>query len=139
MTGLGYCKDMYVVIPKFYRNLPVIGVGKLHNYSNLTVVGRGVKRVKIPNTVTEICQDAFNGLLELESVTIPISVNKIGKNAFMKATTAPVPEIVYEGTKEMWNKIRFSPDWVKHSCGSTVVVCSDGVIELKINRFGFSV
>ncbi|MBO7197087.1 MAG: TIR domain-containing protein [Clostridia bacterium] len=132
VTGLGYCNDRYVVIPKIYCGLPVTSIGKLHSFGSSSIIYNrcSPKRIKIPNSVTEIGQEAFYGLNELESVNVPSSVNKIGKGAFMKGTY-PVAEIIYDGTMEMWDAIRFAPEWIKLNYGNTLVHCVDGVIDLK--------
>ncbi len=41
-----------------------------------------ITRVTLPETLTEICDEAFHVCLALESVNIPRSVRKIGKGAF---------------------------------------------------------
>lgn len=42
-----------------------------------------ITRVTLPETITEICDDAFRVCLALESVNIPKSVTKIGSGAFV--------------------------------------------------------
>ena len=125
-SGLGSCIDKYVVIPKLYRNIPVIGIGKMQSWGCAPV------RIMIPNTVTEIGNDAFKNLSSLESVNVPSSVRKIGREAFMRDMINPVEEIVYDGTMEMWEKIRFAPDWIKlNNNKNSLVYCVDGIIDLK--------
>jgi len=41
-----------------------------------------LRSVNIPNSVTTIGAEAFNGCYNLDSVTIPASVTAIGRNAF---------------------------------------------------------
>ena len=47
---------------------------------------RGLTSITIPNSVTEICCDAFSWCRGLTSITIPNSVTSIGKNAFLWCT-----------------------------------------------------
>ncbi len=58
-----------------------------------------ITRVTLPETITEICDDAFLGCIALESVNIPKSVVKIGKGAFELCRAlreADIPEGVAE-------------------------------------------
>ena len=48
----------------------------------LSVKDKDVKSVIIPNCVTEIGIEAFDGCRSLKSIVIPDSVTKIGKRAF---------------------------------------------------------
>ena len=53
--------------------------GTIMNWRNLIKDGRAI----IPNSVTEICGNAFNGCSGLAGIEIPDSMRKIGKEAFL--------------------------------------------------------
>ncbi|MBD5399045.1 MAG: leucine-rich repeat protein [Treponema sp.] len=80
-----------------------------------------VTDAKIPNSITEIKDDAFYGYKSLTSVTIPVSVTSIGRNAFYGCEN--LSKIEFEGTKEQWNAIEGSD-----KTGIPGIRCSDGVI-----------
>lgn len=63
------------------------------------VLVRGIAGEPIPDTVTEIGEEAFFGCDELEEVVIPASVRKIGKEAFRccsNMTKIVIPDSVIE-------------------------------------------
>lgn len=57
------------------------------------ISGSGVKRVEIPNTITEIANGAFSECASLESVTIPDSIVRIGTGVFSGCTNLKRIEI----------------------------------------------
>lgn len=65
-----------------------------------------LKEVILPSTVTSIGQSAFYGCTALEKLVIPASVKIIREAAFYKIGNEKL-EVVYEGTKEMWDQIDF--------------------------------
>ena len=103
-------KDAFQNTP-FFDNYPgefFIMDGVLVKY-----MGKGNSFVQIPNTVTAIADDAFDGsytyseengyTFEIEGIVVPASVTKVGKNALSLKTdedgTTKVPEIfAYYGT-----------------------------------------
>jgi hypothetical protein len=79
--------------------------------------------VTIPDGVTEIGNNAFNGCKSLASVEIPSSVTKIGVGAFYKCTS--LASIAFGGTVEQWKRITKGSEW-NCSCPIITVHCSDG-------------
>lgn len=59
----------------------------------------------------------------LTKITIPSTVQSIGKEAFYNVTT--LTEIVFEGTVAQWNAIKFGENW-NTGVPATYVQCSDG-------------
>lgn len=66
-----------VIIPEIYDDLPVVSIGE--GAFNGCV---NVESITIPDSVIDICNLAFNGCLSLESITIPEGVTSIGDGAF---------------------------------------------------------
>lgn len=79
VTGIGTCTDT-----------------KLYICSSL-------KTLEIPNGVTSIAPDAFQGCQSLTSITIPHSVTNIGYNTFLGCSA--LTTIHYRGTTQQWNSI----------------------------------
>lgn len=75
--SIGTCEDTEVVIPNFYKNLPVtaIGDGAFKNCENITYV-------EIPYSITSIGNSAFYGCKSLENIEIPYTVTSIGNSTF---------------------------------------------------------
>ena len=65
--------------------------------------------IKIPNEVISIGDSAFRSCKSLVSVTIPKSVTSIDNNAFAYCTN--LTTIIYLGTREQWEKIKFGENW----------------------------
>lgn len=63
-----------LIIPSEYNNIPVTHIGVCDNYL--------IKTITIPNSVTHICDDAFNGCTSLKEISIGNSVKYIGVRAF---------------------------------------------------------
>ena len=65
-----------------------------------------ITRVTLPETITEICDDAFRVCLALESVSIPKTVTKIGKSAFAVCRALrgiDIPDGVLEISDDMFH------------------------------------
>ena len=82
VSGIGSCSDTDVIIPKFYKGLPVTSIGDWA-FSDCT----SLTSVTIPDSVTNIGNGAFYGCTSLTSVTIPDSVTSIGEYAFRNCTS----------------------------------------------------
>ena len=66
---------------------------------------QGCKNTKIPASVTNIGNYAFEGCSGLTSIEIPKGVTSIGEGAFMDCSG--LKDVYYTGTQEQWNAIRF--------------------------------
>lgn len=88
-----------VKIASAYSGLPVKVIREnAFKNSNITFI-------VIPNGVTEICDYAFDGCVNLANVVLPESLEKIG-NAFPDLRDWGY--LYYEGTLEQWVQIQFS-------------------------------
>lgn len=54
--------------------------------------------------VISISEEAFYNLDKIESITIPITITEIGKNAFYGCKN--IKNVSYLGTQEQWNKVK---------------------------------
>ena len=75
--NIGFCTDENVIIPDTYKGLPVTSIAHFA-FSGC----EGIKRVKIPNSVTTIEMGAFNFCSTLETIIIPESVTNIVDSPF---------------------------------------------------------
>lgn len=80
VKGVG--EETAIVIPAEHDGLPVVAIRG--DYGNGAFAGKDIVSVIIPDTVTEIGQNTFNGCVELKEVTLSQSstLSKIGNNAF---------------------------------------------------------
>ena len=87
----------------------------------------GGKDCIIPDdgSVKEIGDFAFTNWEAIREITIPTSVEKIGKGAF--ALCGSFTDLSYPGTIEAWGAIERDPEW--KSVEKVVVHCSDGDVE----------
>ena len=79
--------------------------------------------VKIPHGVTGIGEWAFQDCGGIKTIEIPSTVTYIGSAAFWGCSAET---IMYNGTKEQWNKIKKEEDWFECANMSFKVVCKDG-------------
>ena len=77
VSGIGSCMDTDIIIPETHEDLPVTAIGYTAFQSC-----KGLKSIKIPESVTSIDVRAFEDCTALVSITIPKSVTNIGTNAF---------------------------------------------------------
>ncbi len=95
----------------------------------------GLTSVTVPNGVTSIESCTFSGCTSLSLVTIPVSVTTIGGVAFSSygGSNTNLTSVTYQGTKEQWNAITknlsMGNDW-KAFTSITTVHCTDGDIDL---------
>ena len=66
-----------VIVPTTLEGLPVTGIGKGAFKDNMTI-----NKVSIYKGVTEIRDEAFQGCRNLNSITLPDTLKKIGERAF---------------------------------------------------------
>ena len=86
---------------------------------------RSLTGITIPNSVTSIGSWAFSGCRSLTSITIPDSVTIIWVEAFYNCSI--LTSINYNGTKAQWNAIYKGPRWDEYT-GYYTIYCSDGNI-----------
>ncbi len=77
--------------------------------------------------LTRIGNDVFFNCYNLTEIEIPDSVTYIGEDAFYYCYS--LTSITFDGTMEQWNNVRKGSDWNDY-VPATVVVCSDGNVEL---------
>ena len=87
VVGIGSCTDQDILIPSTHEGLPVTVIGDSAFYECYQLTS-----VIIPDSVTEICDWAFNDS-NLTEITIPNSVKTIGQEAFShtKLTSVILP------------------------------------------------
>ncbi len=91
------------------------------HYTNDDYVPASLKTVTITDG-TQIRKEAFYGCNYLESITIPISLESIGENAFSGCTN--LTSITYEGTTSQWDSITKGKNW-DESTGSYTIHCNN--------------
>lgn len=121
---------MSISVSMFNRNY--CSVGKhLYTKDKKTLVQYAVgskdKSFVVPEGVTTIGDCAFSKCENLESVTIPKSVTCFEDYAWDKCTK--LKQMTFEGTVEMWNKIRIGKSALR-KIGAQTVKCADGNVTL---------
>lgn len=86
-----------------------------------------LKKVLMPECLTSIESNAFNGCGNLEYINIPKNVSKIQNNAFMNCTK--LKALDYGGTMAEWNNIYLGTNW-KAGSAITKIICTDGTISV---------
>ena len=91
---------------------------RVYNYSSpfqssesdvaLYLNGEKITDLIIPDDITSISSNVFWGNKALTSITIPTSVTNIQESAF--ECCYRLTDIYYRGTKDEWEKIKYSPD-----------------------------
>ena len=84
-----------------------------------------IKDLEIPDSVTEIKNNAFVNCKKLKQLAIPNSVNKIGDAAFMESG---IRYLDYAGTSSEWSEIEKIGLWDSDLYG---VRCTDTTIYLQ--------
>lgn len=79
VVGMGINFNSDIEIPETYKELPVTAIGE-NAFSD--VLGKQIKSIKIPDTVTSIGWGAFSKCEKLESITIPNGVTIIEEMTF---------------------------------------------------------
>ena len=76
ISRVGKVEGGIVEIPETYNGLPVKEIGKDAFKSD------NIKKITLPNTITELPQSAFIGCSSVESITLPNGIKSIPKGAF---------------------------------------------------------
>ena len=111
-----------VEIPEEYKGKPVLGL-RGNAFSNMFFL----KKVKLPDTITEIRGQAFNNCFFLEEVNIPSKLESIGGASFYncrKIKKVEFPDTVVEFGGEMFKNSSIEE-----------VKLSEGITEIKGNSF----
>ncbi len=90
----------------------------------LYINGVLLDEVHIPNGVTEIKDFALHNYTNITKINLPNTIKRIGTSAF---TGTNAKEIIYNGTKEMWNEIVKMEEWYFGEMSCTVF-CTNGEI-----------
>ena len=88
-------------------------------------IGKKNTSFTIPDSVTGIGSNTFEGCTSLANVTIGDSVTKIGEFAFGNCTG--LTSITFNGSIEQWSSISKSDNW-KNGVPATYVQCTDGQV-----------
>lgn len=86
----------------------------------------GLKNVKLSQGVKEIGEDGFYNS-NIESISLPVSLNKIGHNAFNNCTN--LETITYEGTVADWMAVDTGVFW-NNGVPANEIACADGTFSL---------
>ena len=89
---------------------------------------QGCSQTIIPESVTEIGEEAFAGCDSLKSVNIPASVKSVGRLAFGRCEN--LTDITFQGTIAQWKDIKLSRSW-KSDVPAIIVHCTDGDVQAK--------
>lgn len=76
-----YGIDTNIVIPNYVNGLPVVGIEQ-EAFSS-SYLKDSIENIIIPNSVLRIGNNAFAGLTEIKSLTLPENLKFIGENAFI--------------------------------------------------------
>ena len=108
----------------------VVAIGPLAFYNK-----PGLTSVVVPEGVVKLGNNAFESNQDLVSVSLPSTIEKMDDSFGCDSVT----EFKYAGTVEQWNQlINGSYTWTSHT-PLRQVTCSDGVVELEFDIFGFLV
>jgi hypothetical protein len=103
VSGIGYCTDEIIVIPREYMGMIVAGIDE-NAFSNCN----NVRCIVIPDSVTTIKSYAFYGCECLQTIEIPESVVSIGYGAFYGCYT--LTDVYYGGTRQRWGTLYIDVD-----------------------------
>ena len=147
VAGIGTCADTDIVVPSEYKGLPVTEIGfdafkdctvlksiilpaSVTDIKNSAFIHSSLAQILIPEGVTRIWSNAFEGCSSLKSVTIPGSVSRIEAYAFPECT----------GLKSITlpDGLRRIADGVFYGCSSLAdVVIPDSVEDIQMDAFAF--
>ena len=77
LVGIGSCTDSEIIIPNEYNGGIVSRIS-----SDVFKDNRAITRVELPENLTEINDNAFNGCLNLIRIILPETLEAIGSDAF---------------------------------------------------------
>lgn len=126
-----------VTIPGVVNGVPVTVITDLSGDTVNGLLGGGIKSVIIKEGVQEIGSDAFAGTAGLNYVEVPLSVTKVGSNAFSSGWGAIISKTVtikYAGTWAQWQAACGGADsdtnWDSGLGKGSKVECTDGTYVL---------
>lgn len=82
-----------------------------------------LSHITLPDTLTSIGASAFNDCGSLTQITIPLSVTELGARAFNGCSA--LTDIDYPGTIAQWNALQKGSDWDDRT-GQYTIHCADG-------------
>lgn len=94
--------------------------------TKVLILGCNNSHVPDDSSVLHLGDRAFFGS-RIENIRIPMVIKSIGHECFQNCTKLTV--IMYNGTKQQWNKIIKDEHWCTNSAIKTIV-CTDGTIKL---------
>ena len=121
----GTCIDSAVVIPATYKGLPVTKIATFG--FSIFEKPLWLESIVIPDSITEIGDNAFARCQALKFIVLPKSLTKIGANAFVNCVQ--LEQIEYKGTKKEWVGINKGDSW-RNNVKTTKVECSNGEIDI---------
>lgn len=104
-----------IILP---NTLEVIGTCSFRSCSLQSII--------IPNSIKVIGASAFYGCHNLFKVVLPRDIDEIYDYTFSFCNE--LKSIIYQGTKEEWNKVQLRSGWRADS-SITKIICNDGVVE----------
>ena len=126
-----------VTIPGVVNGVPVTVITDLSGDTVNGLLGGGIKSVIIKEGVQEIGSDAFAGTAGLNYVEVPLSVTKVGSNAFSSGWGAIISKkvtIKYAGTWAQWQAAcggaNSDTNWDSGLGNGSTVECTDGTYVL---------
>lgn len=102
-----------ILIPSLYANKPVISIGRnaFCNSENRVIRNKNIEIVTIPETITNIADEAFSDCTNLKKVTIYGNrVPTIGKKVFMNTSK----DLVIYVPAEMVDAYKNAPGWSEY-------------------------
>ncbi len=90
----------------------------------LYICGVPAETIEIPEGITLIREYTFMNYSNIKKIKLPSTLECIGPSAFVGGGRK---EIIYNGTKEMWEKVQKAEEWYANEMECTVY-CTDGEI-----------
>ena len=122
VANVGDYTSTDIVIPDTYNGLPVTTIAG-HAFAYNT----RITSVVIPDSVTDIWEDAFVDCYGLTSVTLGNGVTNIEYSAFLDCCA--LQNIIFNGTIAEWNAIE-KGNWWNEGVPAPYVQCTDGQVQL---------